>query len=381
MTARMTLRLEVDADVLSGCDEELASRRAVAEIAGLLTGLGVDVPVSVAVTATSDLDAVAVLCRERETVATLSKRRRRKPALPGLVPDLVTSPPAEAAELLGLVARQLAAQDLPRLLGEDVVRDLPVPAGVARHLLDLWTRIPNAVAAAEFGEEFGPDELAEAIFAASRPAEVRLRIAPDYLRAITGPAHEEAFAFVRPRLSRALGLPPPPLHFEATSEISGQLIQPVVNDVPTMPIRGLAPDALMVAERADRLREAGFTAEPAPAGEFAYVPAHELPRLTGTYTCWNPAEAIAAWWEEFAPVIAWRTFDARTVEQLMDAMWPRLPVLVRVAGQFPARRLAGRLRSRYRSDSSLHQLPLVLERELESLLLGPSSPVTGEIRD
>lgn len=385
MTAHVEVRLEVDAGVLSSCDKDLVARLAEAELAALLAELDVDVQVSVTVAAGSNSDAVAVLFREGEVIADFPVADLTTLSVLGVPPDLAATPPDQVVGLLGALIRQLAAHDVPRLLGEDAMRQMAAPVEIVRHLLDLWIRVPDAATMAGFADEFGEDALAEAIVAARRPVEARLRVAPDYLRALTGLPHEDAFTSVRARLGRRLGSGPPALHFEAAPEVGEHLIQPVVNDVRTIPVRGLAPDLIVVAERADRLREAGFAAEPMqqndPDQKFAFVPARDRERLAEAYTCWNAVEVIAYWWESFAPIVAWRTFDARDVERLLERLRPTLPVLARVADSVPARLLAGRLRSLYRSNSSLQPLPLVLERQLEDLLLGrsPRAPWSLEL--
>jgi hypothetical protein len=255
-------------------------------------------------------------------------------------------PTDQLAELLAAIAHQLASQDLPRTLGDDAIGHLSTPAHIVRFLLDLWIRVPDAL-----GDELGDADDLEALAATVRPTEVRLRVAPAYLRALA--------AALR-------GCP----------DVGAHLIQPVVNDVQMIPVQGLAPDVIVVDENPNRLREAGFAAEPLqlddPDQELAVVAGGNYERLAQRCTCWNAVEVIASWWESFAPTVAWRTFDRRDIERLLTRLRPALPVLTRVADQVPAGRLTASLRSQYRSESHLQGLPFILERKLEGLLLGSS---------
>jgi hypothetical protein len=371
MTSHIALRLEVAADTLSSSGSARVTRRAEAELGALFADLNVDAHVAVTVADGFQPDTVAVLCRGADVIGSFSVLDLTTLSALGVAPDLESMPTDQLAELLAAIARQLASQDLPRTLGDDAIGHLSAPAHIVRFLLDLWIRVPDAL-----GDELGDADDLEALAATVRPTEVRLRVAPAYLRSLTGIPHENAFAIVGARLHRRLGMAPPPLHFEAAPDVGAHLIQPVVNDVQMIPVQGLAPDVIVVDENPNRLREAGFAAEPLqlddPDQELAVVAGGNYERLAQRYTCWNAVEVIASWWESFAPTVAWRTFDRRDIERLLTRLRPALPVLTRVADQVPAGRLTASLRSQYRSESHLQGLPFILERKLEGLLLGSS---------
>jgi hypothetical protein len=376
MTADIELSFDVDAGLLARCDDQQIVGHAEARLQKLLAGLNVDGEATVAVRPTKTPDAIGILRKGPDVIGTFSAENLTTMSVLGVPVDLSVLEPHQTAASLGSIACHLAALDVPALLGGDGIAQFGVRAEIAQFLLDLWIRVPDepvfAQATEQFGDETRPD-LPEALVTQLRPAEVRLRVAPDYLRALTGLPHENAFAYARTRLRSALGVAPPLLHFEASSEVAEQLIEPVVNDVQMLPVHGLATDMVIAAEYPDRLRRAGIAAEPMnrsdPDQPRSIVSTSDLERLDDTCTYWNAVEVIAAWWEAFAPSIAWRTFDQRDIERAIARLRPTLPVIARAAEQVPASHLAAPLRMRYREDSELLALPIMIEIELRDQLL------------
>jgi len=349
------VRLSVDPAVLSTFDGSALARRVEAELVSLLGGLGVVVTASVTVAALDDGVAVAVLTVGEDDTRTYTEDELPGLSALGIPPDLATMPPDELVALLAGIARDLAARDVPGLVA---AADLGPHAEAVRHLLDLWIRVPRADVLANAVAEL--DDLPESLVAALRPPQVRLRIAPDYLRALTGLQHDDAFRAVRWRLRRRLGVAPPPLHLEPAPDLAGLLFQPVVNDVAALPVLGIDPDLIVVEATPADLRDQGLDPVGVPPNPgLSLLPATDRDKV-GAYTCWTAVELVAYWWESYAPWFTWRTFDERDTERVLAWLRPAVPALVRIADGLPTRWLTGRLRSSYRENFDLLNLPVLL---------------------
>ncbi|OLF18198.1 hypothetical protein [Actinophytocola xanthii] len=337
MSPGVPVRLAVREDLLPNRGGEALARHAEAALTALLDGLGVPRPVTVTVGSAPLGGPAVALFRAEEQLGSFHDNDLAALSVLGVRPAL-------GAELIAGIARQLAAADVPRLLAEPLDE-------VSRHLLDLWIRVPDPA----------PEGPPEAVVAVVRPVDVRLRLAPDYLRALTLVPHEDAFRTVRWRLGRQLGVTPPRLRLEAAPELTGTLVQPVVNDVVLCPVEGMSADTVLVEATTERLREAGLEAEPVgPDSRLALAPARRRAELAG-HTHWTATELVAYWWESFAPTVAWRAFDERDVASLLDRLRPVLPTTVRLAAGLPSPWLTERLRAAYRESSHLVCLPTVLE--------------------
>lgn len=137
-------------------------------------------------------------------------------------------------------------------------------------------------------------ETSEALIAALRPPTVEVQLPADYLRELTLHADAEdqsAFTLMREGLFYELGVHYPPIELVPNDALQPRSFQLKINDLTTVPQRGLAPDECLINESAERMEMAGLDAQavtdPVYQRDFAIVDKKSASQWNGA-TTWSP---------------------------------------------------------------------------------------------
>ncbi len=231
----------------------------------------------------------------------------------GLWPAVAALSPTEATEFVRLACQEILRSQPQLLL---------TPSGAARyrgmlanHLGDkpldvAWLHrvltavlqqrlsLANVTAVARGLAEAGIHQAAatEAIITALRPAAIKIHWAPAYLQALTTtatPDDEQAFDLMRDGLFYELGIHYPDIVWVIDASLPPGSFYFQLNDLPTLPWRGLEPEQRLVNDTPDRLRLLSITGQPFPnpanRHSHSIIPAAQADAATAArLTVWTP---------------------------------------------------------------------------------------------
>jgi flagellar biosynthesis component FlhA len=235
--------------------------------------------------------------------------------------------------------------------------------------------LEEAAALAGTGSGPDPQDVAEQVLVALRPAELQIEVAPAYLRALTVEGWPDVATLVpllRENLLEELGLPLPQLRLRRCDELPTGSFRFRINALPTAPIRGYGPNRRLVLASPAMLRErfgsARRVANPVNGTWATEIDAADAAVLEGEgYRTYRPADqlvmALAAAIRQYAPRLLDQTVVAERL-RLLESVQPALVEWCRTTG-LPLPRLVRVLRALLAGGISIRNLSLVLHSMLD----------------
>ncbi len=263
-------------------------------------------------------------------------------------------------------------------------------------VLNLRLSLANYAAVAEAlpktaeGESWQSD-ISEALIQELRPKKIALHFHPNYLKALTiGAKLDEVgnFKLMRDGLFYELGVRFPDFVMVADEQLQPDTFSAVINDLPTMPRRGLNSNECLANGSTERLGEFGFPAHPAinPANgnEAAVISIEFNDQISNLgMTTWSQLGyvilEISAWLRQHSNCF----IDLETTENAMSGIEPAFPTLVStVREKISLTLLTQTLRQLLQERITIRGLPQILQAMLtfDYIVANPSEHIIFDER-